>query len=267
MKRLKKGIIALLSVYLLIMGILHVFQEKLIFLPEEIDKNYTYDFPFNFEEVNLTTSDNETINALHIKAENPAGVILYFHGNQGNLIRWGEITSYFTQYSYDVFVIDYRGYGKSTGVFNEERMYEDALLSYKYLQKQFSEEDIVVYGRSLGTTFAAKVASKNAPKHLVLEAPFYSLHNAANHKYKVVPEFLLNFKFKTYEFISKIKAPVTIFHGDQDKITPFEGGKALFELATSSEKEFIWLEKGMHHNARSYEVYKNTMKNILTKIN
>ena len=267
MKQLKRGIIALLSLYLLIMGILHLFQEKLIFLPEPIASNYVYTFPFNFEEVNLTTSDNETINALHIKAENPKGIILYFHGNQGNLIRWGEITSYFLQYDYDVFVIDYRGYGKSTGVFNEYRMYEDALLSYEHVKKQFKEEDIIVYGRSLGATFAAKVASENSPKHLILEAPFYSLHQAANHKYKVIPKFFLNFKFKTYQFISKIKSPITIFHGNQDKITPFEGSKALFELITSLKKEFIPLKKGTHHNVRSYELYQNKIKNIVTKVN
>lgn len=263
MKRLKKALIVLVSLYLLLMGILHVFQEKLIFLPEEIDTNYIYNFPFDFEEVNLKTIDNETINALHIKAKNPKGIILFFHGNKGNLIRWGEITSYFTQFEYDVFVIDYRGYGKSTGTFNETQMYQDALLSYEYVKKQFSEEKIVVYGRSLGTTFAAKVASANNPKHLVLEAPFYSLHNAANHKYKVIPKFLLNFKFETHVSIPNIKSPITIFHGTEDKVTPFRGSKELFKLINAPKKEFIPLEKGTHHNVREFEKYAIALKAIL----
>lgn len=263
MKRLKKGIIAAVVFYVFIMGVLHIFQEKLIFRPEPIESSYKYDFSFDFEEVNLPTSDDETINALHIKAENPKGIILYFHGNQGNLVRWGEITSYFTQFQYDVFVIDYRGYGKSTGEYNEVEMYKDALLSYEYVKKQFKEEEIIVYGRSLGTTFAAKVAADNSPKHLILEAPFYSLHNAANHKYKVIPKFFLNFKFKTYTFISKIQSPITIFHGNDDKITPFEGSKELFKLIKSSKKEFIPLEKGTHHNVRSYKKYRSTLKTIL----
>ena len=263
MKRLKRVLIALVSIYLLIMGLLHVFQEKLIFLPEEIAENYAYDFPFNFEEVNLKTVDNETINALHIKAENPKGIILFFHGNQGNLIRWGEITSYFTQFNYDVFVIDYRGYGKSTGVFNETKMYADALLSYNHVKKQFSEENIVVYGRSLGTTFAAKVASENNPKHVILEAPFYSLHNAANYKYKVIPKFVLNFKFNTHLLVPKIKSPITIFHGTTDKVTPFRGSKQLFELISTSKKELILLENGTHHNVRDFEKYTIALKAIL----
>jgi alpha-beta hydrolase superfamily lysophospholipase len=244
------------------MGILHVFQEKLIFLPEEIDKNYVYNFPFDFEEVNLTTSDKETINALHIKAENSKGVILYFHGNQGNLIRWGEIASYFTQYNYDVFVIDYRGYGKSTGTFNEEKMYNDALLSYEHLKKQFLEENIIVYGRSLGTTFATRVASENRPKHLILEAPFYSLHNAANHKYKVIPKFFLNFKFQTNLLIPKVKSAITIFHGTEDKITPSSGSQKLFNLISTENKTLFFLEKGTHHNVRDFKKYRNALKVI-----
>lgn len=263
MKRLKRILIALVSIYLLLMGLLHVFQEKLIFLPEEIAKNYAYDFPFDFEEVNLETADNETINALHLKAENPKGIILFFHGNQGNLIRWGAITSYFTQFNYDVFVIDYRGYGKSTGVFNETNMYADALLSYEHVKKQFLEKNIIVYGRSLGTTFAAKVASENNPKHVILEAPFFSLHNAANHKYKVIPKFLLKFKFNTHVLMPTIKSPITIFHGTEDKVTPFVGSKQLFQLIATSKKELILLEKGTHHNVRDFKKYTVALKAIL----
>lgn len=263
MKRLKKILIALALIYMLIMSLLHVFQEKIVFLPEAINVEYEYQFPFDFEEINLKTKDNQTINALHIKSENSKGIILYFHGNQGNLIRWGEITSYFTQFNYDVFVIDYRGYGKSTGAFNETEMYNDALLSYDYVKKQFSEDKIIVYGRSLGTTFATKVASENNLKHLILEAPFYNLHHAANFKYKVIPKFLLKFKFKSNEYITKVQSPITVFHGTDDKTTPIQGSKELFELITTSNKEFISLENGTHHNVRSFKKYAATLKRIL----
>ncbi len=263
MKRFKVIVVWILSLYLLFMGILHVFQEKLIFLSEEIPTNYTYNFDFDFEEVNLKTSDNETINGLHIKAENPKGIVLFFHGNKGNLIRWGEITSYFTKYNYDVFVIDYRGYGKSTGAFDEAKMYQDALLSYEYVKKHYSDNQIVVYGRSLGTTFAAKVASERSPKHLILEAPFYSLHHAANYTYKVIPKFLLNFKFPTNLLAKKIASSVTIFHGTDDKVTPFKGSKKLFQLIPTKSKELILLEKGTHHNVRTFKKYTDRLKLIL----
>ena len=262
MKKLQKAVFLLLALMLLIMGLLHVFQEKIIFLPEAIDKEYVYQFPFDFEEVNLKTADNQTINALHIKAKNPKGVVLFFHGNKGNLIRWGEITSYFTQFKYDVFVIDYRGYGKSTGVFNEKKMYEDALLSYNYVRKFYKEENIVVYGRSLGTTFATKVASEHDPKHVILEAPFYNLHHAANFKYKIIPQFLLSFKFNSNQIISKIKSPITIFHGTEDETTPIAGSKQLFKLITATKKELVSLQNGTHHNLRDFQKYTTTLKTI-----
>ena len=262
MKKGRKVGVILLALPLIIMSFLHLFQEKIIFLPEAIDKEYVYQFPFDFEEINLTTTDSQTINALHIKAQNPKGIVLFFHGNKGNLIRWGEITSYFTQFNYDVFVIDYRGYGKSTGAFNEKKMYDDALLSYDYVRKFYKEENIVVYGRSLGATFATKVASKHHPKHVVLEAPFYNLHHAANFKYKIIPQFLLNFKFNSYQYISNIKSPITIFHGTEDRTTPIDGSKELFALINATKKEFVSLEKGTHHNVRSFEKYTTTLKTI-----
>ena len=263
MKKAKKGIVFLLAFVVLIMGLLQVFQEKIIFLPEAISPEYVYEFPFDFDEVNLKTQDNQTLNALHIKAENPKGILLFFHGNKGNLIRWGEITSYFTQFNYDVFVIDYRGYGKSTGTFNEVQMYADAQLSYDYVKQLYPEEKIVVYGRSLGGTFAIKVGAKNHPKQVILEAPFYNLYHAANFKYKVIPKFLLNFKFNSNQFISSIKSPITIFHGTEDSTTPIEGSKALFELISAPKKEFVTLDSGTHHNLRSIEKYRTTLKTIL----
>ena len=263
MNKLKKTIFGFVISCILLMGILYTLQEKLIFLPEEIPVDYQYNFAFDFEEVNLKTEDNQTINALHIKAENPKGIILFFQGNKGNLIRWGEITSYFTQYNYDVFVIDYRGYGKSTGVFNEKEMYNDALLSYNYVKSKFNKSQIVVYGRSLGTTFATKVASENNLKHLILEAPFYNLHKAANYKYKIIPKFMLLFKFNSHQMITKNTSPVTIFHGTEDKVTPYKGSQELFELISSSKKELILLKNGTHHNVREFKEYSVALKAIL----
>ena len=141
-------------------------------------------------------------------------------------------------------------------------MYDDALLSYDYVRKFYKEENIVVYGRSLGATFATKVASKHHPKHVVLEAPFYNLHHAANFKYKIIPQFLLNFKFNSYQYISNIKSPITIFHGTEDRTTPIDGSKELFALINATKKEFVSLEKGTHHNVRSFEKYTTTLKTI-----
>ena len=260
---IKKIIKWLLLFFAILIMALHFFQEKLIFLPEELPKEYVYSFPQRFEEVNLKTEDEVTINALHFKVDNPKGVILYFHGNKGNLKRWGTIASYFTQFNYDVFVIDYRGYGKSTGGFNEKRMYTDAQLCYNYLKKQYSEDEIIIYGRSLGTTFATFVASQNAPKKLILEAPFFNLHDAAKHQYVLVPKFLVKYKFNTNKYMKNVKCSIAIFHGTDDWVTSYDGGKRLFKEATVTDKQFITIEQGSHNNLVEFELYKNKIKDLL----
>ena len=237
----------------------YMFQEKIIFLSEKLDKDYQYKFEQSFEEVNLETSDNETINGLYFTVDYPKGAILFFHGNKGNLRRWGKIVQYFIQFEYNVFVIDYRGYGKSTGKFNEEKMYNDALLSYNFLKQKFPENQIVVYGRSLGTTFATKVASENHPKQLILESPFYNLSSAVKHQFKFVLKSILKYQFPTYSLIDKVQSPVLIFHGIEDKVTSSKDSEKLLELVRHTNKNLVKIKEGTHHNLRDFEVYKNSL--------
>ena len=253
----------LLIVYVLLLIGAYFFQEKLIFYPEELSQDYKYTLTGDFEEINLTTVDNAIINALHLKVDDTKGVILYFHGNAGNLERWSKVVSFFTQFDYDVFVIDYRNYGKSTGVFNEEKMFKDAQLCYDYVKGKYKENDIVVYGRSLGTTFATKVASNNSPKQLILEAPFFSLLDIAKQRYSLIPSFLLKYKFQTDKYIKKVKCSVTIFHGTDDWVTPYEGGKRLFDEVIIDNKQFITIENAGHNNLIEYDLYKEKLKRLL----
>ena len=188
---------------------------------------------------------------------------LFFHGNKGNLSRWGNIVPYLLEYNYEVFVIDYRNYGKSTGNFDEERMYRDALDTYDFVKRQYTENKIVVYGRSLGATFAAEVGANRNPKHVVLEAPFYNLKRATKFYFALSPSFLLKYDFETDQKIGKITSPVTFFHGDADETTSFIESKDLFQLVKTSHKEFVEISKGTHHNLKDFSVYKNKMNTIL----
>jgi len=259
----KKIILVIVGLYLLLLVGLYFFQEKLIFQSKRLAKNFTYSFDKEFEEINLTTKDNSIINALHFKVKNPKGIILYFHGNKGSLERWGTIASTFTDYGYDVFVMDYRGYGKSTGKRAEKKLYSDALLCYNHIKKSYSENSIILYGRSLGGTFATYIASKHKPKKLVLEAPFYNLTNTADFHYPLTPTFLLKYKFPSDKYIMKVSCPITIFHGTQDNVTPYNGGRKLFEKATIQHKEFITIDNGTHHNLAISKVYEDKIKELL----
>jgi len=260
-KRIVYGLLIFLGVGLLFF---YFFQERFIFLNgKKLPKDFQYQFPQPFKEVNITTKDQEIINALHFTLENPKGIILFFHGNKGNLDRWGSIVPYLLEYEYEVFVIDYRNYGKSTGDFHEEKMYQDALDVYDFVNKQYAEENIVVYGRSLGAAFATQVGAYKNPKHVILEAPFYNLKRATKFYFSLSPSFLLKYHFKTNEKIGSIKAPITFFHGDADKTTSFKESKELFQLVSTPDKTFVEIPEGTHHNVKDFEVYKKTMKDIL----
>ncbi len=156
-------------------------------MPEVLPQDYSYEFSENFEEVFLSSEDGAKLNALHFKVEEPKGVVLYFHGNAGELSSWGRVVQKFVEMNYDVLVMDYRTYGKSTGKLSQKALYNDAQLFYDYLLKRYTEDKIVVYGRSLGTTFATYVAAENHPQQLILEAPFYSLDEVARDRFPIYP--------------------------------------------------------------------------------
>ncbi|WP_299666322.1 alpha/beta fold hydrolase [uncultured Polaribacter sp.] len=255
--------IALLTI---IFTLIYSFQEKLIFQNgKKLEKNYQYQFSNKFEEIFLTTKDEKKINALHFKTENPKGVLLFCHGNNGNLTKWGKRISYLLKYNYDVFVFDYRNYGKSSGNFNEEKMFTDALLVYKHIKRTVKEDKIVVYGFSLGGTFATRIAAQNKPKELILEAPFYSFKKAVQYYSILAPTFLLKYQFKTNRDIVKVTAPITVFHGNKDKITSFKDAKKLLALNRSRQNCFIEIENGTHHNSREHNLYKQKLKEILER--
>ncbi len=262
-RRLKKFAVVLFGLYVMIGSALYFFQEKLMFLPTSLEQDYKYQFDYNFEELFLETEDNVTINALHFKVENPKGVILYFHGNAGDLSRWGKITEYFVAMEYDVLVMDYRTYGKSTGKLSENALNKDAQFCYDYLLKQYSEKEVTLYGRSLGTGIASYLASKNQPKQLILETPYYSILDVAEHRFPMFPlKKLLKYHFPTFQYLPQTSCPITIIHGTDDSLVPYSSGKKLSELNINN-LNFITIEGGGHNNLIEFEGYHKIIKNIL----
>ncbi|RMA64489.1 alpha/beta hydrolase [Ulvibacter antarcticus] len=264
MRILKKGLIFVLSAYIFLSLGLYFMQEKIIFLPTKLQTDYSYDFSTSFEEIFLDAQDGAQLNALHFKAEKPKGIILYFHGNAGDLSRWGEIASEYTKFDYDVLVMDYRTYGKSTGKLSEVAMLQDAQLFYDYVNEMYSEEKIVVLGRSLGTTFAAYVSSRNSPNKLILETPFYSMEQMAKLRFPYFPvSYFLRYKFPSNEYIQNVKCPVVIFHGTEDSVVPYESGVQLSELVPTPQLSFISIPDGDHNDLLSFKEYSKGISEAL----
>ena len=263
-KNVKKIILTCIGLYIMIASSLYLLQEKIMFMPTVLEQDYRFDFKTPFEELFLRPDAETVINALHFKVDQPKGVLLYFHGNAGDLSRWGVITEYFVQMQYDVLVMDYRTYGKSTGALSEEALYKDAQFCYEYLKTLYPEDQITVYGRSLGTAMATYVASKNNPKQLVLETPFYSIQDVASHRFPLFPvKYLLQYKFPSYQYIEAVNCPVTIFHGTEDRIVPFESGRKLYDASSKSQTTFVTIEHGKHNDLINFDVYHQNIKTIL----
>src|SRR5690554_7779979 len=130
--------IILIGLYLLICLLLYLFQEKLIFYPTQLKTDHTFKFSGNFNEIFFKTKDGKSLNALLFKAKKPKGVIFYLHGNAASLDHWGNVAETYTELNYDVFIWDYRGYGKSDGkILSEEQLLEDAQLAYDQLKNNY----------------------------------------------------------------------------------------------------------------------------------
>lgn len=236
-----------LIVYILMCGFLFLFQEKLIFFPEKLAKDFKFSFDQKFEEINIQTKDNKSLNGVLFTSDSSKGLVFYLHGNAGCINSWADVAKRYTDLNYDVFILDYRGYGKSEGsISSEQQLFDDIQTSYNEMKKKYNEDSIVVLGYSIGTGPATKIASVNHPRLLILQAPYYSLVDMMNHTYPIVPTFLLKYKFQTYKYIRDCKMPIVIFHGDQDEVVYYKSSIKLKKIMKDTDT-LITL-KGQGHN-------------------
>ncbi len=264
MTYLKIAIVILLVAYVIIGLSIYLLQEKLIFLPEELSQDFEYEFTVPFEEHFIEMEDGAIINALHFQTLEPKGLILYFHGNAGSLRRWGEVVTPLSQQGYDVLIMDYRGYGKSTGKRTYKKMLTDADKLYHFALELTDEEKLILFGRSLGSSFASHLAGKNDPSMLILETPFLSLGDIANRVAPIYPpSYLLRFDFKNHESLKDAQCPIYIFHGTDDNIVPLESGRKLYETLDPDKTRLIIVEGGGHNDLAMFETYQEVIRQIL----
>jgi alpha-beta hydrolase superfamily lysophospholipase len=265
--RIKKIIIktglALLSIYIIICTVTYFAQEKIIFHPQKLDAEYAFNISGDYQEFFIKTADDVNLNALLFKSPNSKGVVIHYHGNAGNIAYWENGANIYTDLGYDLFIMDYRGFGKSEGnITSETQLFEDAQLVYDTLLTYYDETNIVVEGYSVGSGIAAEIALKNNPKSLLLLAPYYGLKDLMRHAYPILPTFLLKYPLATYERIPDIKMPITLFHGDADAVIPFNSSERLSKLLKEGDN-FIPLANCGHNEVQSHEAYLDGLSRVL----
>lgn len=265
-KKLRKVIYPILFIFTLyiISGlILSHNQKKFIFKPEKLPADYVYKLATPHKEFNLPLNDTNRINALLLEADTARGIIIYFHGNAGNITTHIKQTPLFIRHHYDILMMDYPGFGKSTGPDTEQDLYKDALFMYQLAKKYFVPDSIIIYGQSLGTAMASYVASRRDCKALILESPFYSMDALARHYFPIYSiKKLLDYHFPVYHFIQRTSAPVYIFHGTRDKVIPFSQSKRLASLL-GDDDQFIPVPDANHNNLYTQPTYQHVMDSLL----
>ena len=243
-------------------------QDSIFLHPIQLRAGYVFTFTQPHEEVNIPIAENRILNVVKffpIDTSDVAGVVLYFHGNRENINRYADCADYFTRNGYEVWMPDYPGFGKSTGKFREEHLYNDADLLYKLVSKRFAADKIVIYGRSLGTGVATELASRRSCKQLILETPYFSLPELAGAHFPFYPtQYMLRFDFPLFQFLPLVKAPVTIFHGTNDGVIPYKHSLRLKPLLKKGD-EYITLPKGRHNNLAVYSLFHAKIDSLLLR--
>jgi len=258
-------IISIFSISVIAVSIiLYFFQERFIFHPEKLPKNFIFQYKNQVvEEYNVRLSDKVLINGLHFKTKNPKGVVFYLKGNSRSIKGWGKFAVDFTLHNWDVIMMDYRGFGKSTGKRNQQGMKDDALAIYNKIKENVDEKYIIVYGRSLGTGLATKVASMNNPRMLILACPYYSMSNNVKRYLPFIPlRLVMRYSMPTYKWMKYVKCPIKIIHGTNDKVIPMKSGVRLSKVNPKLTRLYPIIGGG-HKNLHNFEGYHRVLKEIL----
>ena len=181
------------------------------------------------------------------------GVLLFFHGNAGNISHRLDSIAIFNRLGLDVLIIDYRGYGQSTGKPGEQGLYKDGQAAWEYLtiQRGIDPQRIIVFGRSLGAVVAASVAANHSPGGLIIESGFTSGVDMASRLYWFLPARLITrLEFPTIDFVREVRGPVLVIHSRDDEIIPFDMGETIFKTIQSQDKTFLEIWGG--HNTGFY---------------
>lgn len=235
--------------YIGFMVLIFFLQPRFIYFPEK----EIYETPdragLSYEAVSFEAADGVKLSGWFVPAERPRGVVLFCHGNAGNITHRLASILVFHRLGLSTFIFDYRGYGASEGKPGEKGTYLDAEAAWRYLteKRNLPPTEIIIFGRSLGGAIATRLAQDHKPKALIIESTFTSVPDIAANLYPFLPVRLLSrFDYNAREYIKQVDCPVLVIHSTGDDIIPFAHGRRLFEAA-KEPKQFLEIT-GTHND-------------------
>ena len=249
--------------YCAIAGFVYVKQESLIFRPTPLPADYRYEIP-DVTEVGVPVA-GATLSALQLRLPNPKGIVFFLHGNGGNLQTWMTNVDFYRRVNYDLFMLDYRGYGKSTGhVESEQQLHDDVKAAWNQIAPQYAGKKIAFYGRSLGTGLATKLASEIQPDLTILVSPYTSLQAMGDAQYPWLPGFINRYPMHSDQWLAAITRPVVVVHGDRDALIPIAHGETLSKLRATTE--MLVITGAGHNNIHEFPAYLDGLAERLRRL-
>lgn len=243
-------------VYVAVVVLLYFRQESLLFMPSPLSQDERIDMP-GVSEVNIPV-DGATLHALHFRQPNAKGVVFFLHGNAGNVKTWLTSTEFYRRTGYDLFLLDYRGYGKSTGrIESEAQLHADVRAAWDHVAREYAARSIVIYGRSLGTGPATRLASEVTAALLVLVSPYSSLIDVAREHYPWVPGAVLRYPMRTDLWLPKVRMPVFLVHGERDDLIDPAHTQRL--RALRPDADVLLLPEAGHNDVHRFGMYTDAL--------
>ena len=269
MTEIWKTIAILVLAYAALNAFVYFKQASILYYPQLPGRDISAtpeNIGLQFDEIEFYTSDNIKLHGWFIPHKNPRGTLLFFHGNAGNISHRLDSINIFHQLNLNVFIFDYRGFGQSEGRTTEQGTYRDAEAAWNYLTevKDINEKQIIIFGRSLGGSIAAWLASQHQPASLIVESGFTSVPAMGKRFYPFLPiQWLTTFEYNTREYVRKASCPVLIAHSADDDIIPFEEGREIYHAA-NEPKQFFEM-RGDHNGGfiASGSDYINALKTFI----
>jgi alpha-beta hydrolase superfamily lysophospholipase len=263
-KKLWRVVLGVAAVYILCGSLLYFIQDLLLFHPTKLAREHAFAFDQPHREWNVAVGQ-ENLNVIKfLTAEPRKGIVLYFHGNMQNVERYASFARLFTANGYETWMMDYPGFGKTTGKLTEQRIGSDAALLYRSALSEVKPANIIIYGKSLGTGVAAQLASAHPCQQLILETPYYSIPAVAKSRFPIYPvNLLIRYSFPTYSYLPLLKVPVTMLHGTNDGVIPF--GQARRLLKENPKATLVAFEGGEHNNLASFPRFTRVLDSLLGK--
>ncbi len=247
-----KLLLAGLACYAVLVLVVYLMQARMLYLADvpgrSLDRTPA-DIGAEFQDVTIETADHVRLHGWYIPGDSDR-VLLFFHGNAGNISHRLESIRQFLELGLSVLIIDYRGYGQSEGRTTEQGIYRDAEAAWRYLTETngIPAGRIIVFGRSMGASAAAYLAARHRPAALIVESSFTSVPDIAREYYPWLPvHWLSRLRHSAVEFVAKSKSPVLVIHSRDDEIVPLHHGEAIF-AAAGEPKAFVEI-RGTHNDA------------------